>query len=181
MTSAVLLHTTLDDNLRQMGQSRELTNKIQKLRKETGISIDDQIEVFYSVKNPEGQIAGIINNHSDKIRSSIKMPFLSSDHMQKGQVVIGETSYEQDNEELPIFICKQTVHVHDDEVRKSFPANGNELNLESLRALLGSYDITALRSLVEANNGVFRVTLDNQELELKHKQHFFLGARERTN
>jgi len=41
MTSSVLLKTTLDDNLLQMGQAREITNRIQKLRKAVGISIDD--------------------------------------------------------------------------------------------------------------------------------------------
>ena len=41
MTSSVLLRTTLDDNLLQMGQAREITNRIQKLRKAVGISIDD--------------------------------------------------------------------------------------------------------------------------------------------
>ena len=106
MTSAVLLQTTLDDNLKQMGQSRELTNKIQKLRKEIGVSIHDLIEVFYTVKNPEGKIADILKNHSDKIQSQIKMPFLSSEQMKEGQVVIGETSYEQEGEELAIIICK---------------------------------------------------------------------------
>ena len=48
MTSSVLLRTALDDELKLQGQSRELTNRIQKLRKSSGISIDDQIEVFYS-------------------------------------------------------------------------------------------------------------------------------------
>jgi isoleucyl-tRNA synthetase len=41
MLSSVLLKTTMDDNLKQMGQSREITNRIQKLRKSVGISIDD--------------------------------------------------------------------------------------------------------------------------------------------
>jgi len=41
MTSSVLLRTALDDNLLQMGQAREITNRIQKLRKAVGISIDD--------------------------------------------------------------------------------------------------------------------------------------------
>lgn len=39
--ACVLLRTVLDDNLRQMGQSREVTNRIQKLRKSAGISIED--------------------------------------------------------------------------------------------------------------------------------------------
>ena len=39
--SAVLLDTRMNDNLIRMGHSREMTNRIQKLRKSLGISIDD--------------------------------------------------------------------------------------------------------------------------------------------
>jgi hypothetical protein len=41
MTTAVLLRTVMDEKLKNMGLSREITNKIQKLRKSSGISIDD--------------------------------------------------------------------------------------------------------------------------------------------
>lgn len=43
----VLLMTTMDDSLVRMGYYREMTNRVQMLRKSTGIAIDDQIEVFY--------------------------------------------------------------------------------------------------------------------------------------
>jgi len=42
-----MLHTTLDDELLETGYSREIVNRIQKLRKTSGISIEDRIEVFY--------------------------------------------------------------------------------------------------------------------------------------
>ena len=76
--ASVLLRTILDDNLRLMGQSREITNRIQKLRKSTGISIDDQIEVFYQLNNPGDRTSfsnEVIELHSDKIAKNIKMPF----------------------------------------------------------------------------------------------------------
>ena len=41
VTSSALLRTALDDNLKRLGQAREMTNRIQKLRKSSGISIDD--------------------------------------------------------------------------------------------------------------------------------------------
>lgn len=47
MTTSVMLKTTLDAELQKMGLAREITNKIQKLRKSSGISIDDQIEIFF--------------------------------------------------------------------------------------------------------------------------------------
>jgi isoleucyl-tRNA synthetase len=94
--TCVLLKTSMDDNLKQMGMSREITNRIQKLRKSTGISIDDQIEVFYT--DSDGTIALVLKEHSDKIRDLIKMPFLRAQHKQQNQVVIGTTSFENQNE-----------------------------------------------------------------------------------
>lgn len=47
-TSSVLLKISLDDNLKRLGKAREIINRIQKLRKSSGISFDDKIEVFYS-------------------------------------------------------------------------------------------------------------------------------------
>lgn len=94
----------MDDNLKQMGMSREITNRIQKLRKSTGVSIDDQIEVFYT--DSEGQLAQVLTNHSSKIRDLIKMPFMKTDQMQKNQVVIGTTSFENGEEQVELTICK---------------------------------------------------------------------------
>jgi len=44
MTSSVLLNIEQDENLKQLGTSREITNRIQKLRKSSGVQIDDQID-----------------------------------------------------------------------------------------------------------------------------------------
>jgi len=110
MTSSVLLRTALDDNLKLMGQSREVTNKIQKLRKSAGISIDDQIEVFYSTPEKKDSVLNqILSEHSDKIRKAIKMPFGPVGQKQPNAVLIGETTYENaDNEAefITLYICK---------------------------------------------------------------------------
>jgi len=69
-----MLVTAMDDNLKQLGMSREITNRIQKLRKSTGISIDDQIEVFYSESN--GIVGEVLKNHGTRVGDLIKMPFM---------------------------------------------------------------------------------------------------------
>ena len=107
-----MLRTVIDDNLRLMGQSREITNRIQKLRKSSGVSIEDQIEIFHSA--PQGEILGsALDKFSDKIRGLVKMPFLPEGNMQPGQVVIGKTVYEFEKDEVTLYVCKQTVHVNE--------------------------------------------------------------------
>lgn len=75
MTSAVVLDTKMTESLKQMGASREIVNKIQKLRKAVNISIDDEIEVFYSSASA-GSLGDVLTAHKEKIATSIKRSFL---------------------------------------------------------------------------------------------------------
>lgn len=65
LTSCVLLETKMDENLINMGHAREVTNRIQKMRKSVGISIDDQIEVFYKTVSAGSQLTKVIQDHGD--------------------------------------------------------------------------------------------------------------------
>lgn len=48
--------------------AREVTNRIQRLRKSSGISIDDQIEVYFKIESEEaGALPTVLDLHSDKI------------------------------------------------------------------------------------------------------------------
>lgn len=77
--SSVLLVTTLDDKLIRMGHTREITNRIQKLRKSLGISIDDQIEVFYRSTKSGALLASVASEGSEQVRKIIKMPYVPAD------------------------------------------------------------------------------------------------------
>lgn len=169
MQTCVMLHTAIDENLKQMGMSREITNRIQKLRKSSGISIDDQIEVFYTVPE-KGTLTDVVNNHADKIRDLIKMPFLQLSLMQPNQPVIGTTSFENEGETISITICKQSVHLGQ---------SVDGVNPESLLTLLNNLDQAELKSQIAAAEGVFKANVDGNEVELKHGTHFYLNGRER--
>lgn len=173
MLSSVLLKTTMDDTLKQMGVSREITNRIQKLRKSVGISIDDQIEVFHS--EPQGTLKDILGNHSDKIKKAIKMPFLPQTFKQPGAVVIGQVEFEleEKNETITLFICKPCVQLDEAAVSKAHP----EVNLTSLRSYLNSFSHSALAK--EMNGGSLKLRLDGKDVELKHKTHLYLNAKDR--
>lgn len=63
----------------QIGQARELTSNIQKLRKVSGISIEDEIEIFYEFEeqsSEETKMGRVVIGHSDKVAAQTKMPFL---------------------------------------------------------------------------------------------------------
>lgn len=64
-----------DEECINVGLVRDTTGNVQKLRKSTGISIDDQIEIFYEFTG-EGVMEKIINTYVDRISSQTKMPVL---------------------------------------------------------------------------------------------------------
>lgn len=49
MLSSVMIDTEQNEDLINQGLAREVVNRIQRLRKTSGISIEDQIEIFYEL------------------------------------------------------------------------------------------------------------------------------------
>lgn len=62
LVASVMLNTVLDDELLQTGYSREIVNRIQKLRKTSGISIEDRIEIFYESSANDAPLDKVIKN-----------------------------------------------------------------------------------------------------------------------
>jgi isoleucyl-tRNA synthetase len=75
--ASVLLNVETNEELRQMGMAREVVNRIQRLRKTSGISIDDQIEIYY--KSDSELLNSVLASYTDKVMQSTRMPFLNHD------------------------------------------------------------------------------------------------------
>jgi len=108
------------------------------------------------------------------------MPFLSAEEFrQPGQTLIAETSYDNSfntAETLNIYICKPAPQLIEAEIKSSYA----DVNINSLRAYLNSFDQSALTSLVNSNDGLVKINLDGVDIELKRGQHFFLNAKDRS-
>ena len=93
----VMLSIAMTPELKGLGQSREITNRIQRLRKTSGISIEDQIEIFYEYAgdaSPESDLGLVLSKHADKVAAQTKMPFGEiTECTNPHQRLIGETQY----------------------------------------------------------------------------------------
>jgi len=72
-----MLYTVKDEELMRKGLSREVTNRIQRLRKESGISIEDQIEIFYEFVNEASdtsEIGTVVTEYQSAIEATTRMP-----------------------------------------------------------------------------------------------------------
>jgi isoleucyl-tRNA synthetase len=90
MKSSVMLDIVQTDQLKAIGIAREITNRIQRLRKTSGISIDDQIEIFYTLKGEKaGGISEVLAKYADKVMAQTRMPFMNTKELQGTPVMIG--------------------------------------------------------------------------------------------
>lgn len=62
-SATVMLNTKITPELKRQGLSREITNRIQRLRKNSGISIEDQIDIFYDVVGQGNEIRMVLDQH----------------------------------------------------------------------------------------------------------------------
>lgn len=162
-----------------MGLSREVTNRIQRLRKTSGISIDDQIEIYYQFEDAAKTVAQAVVKYADRVFQQTRMPFISIDELQPNQVKIGETEFvnpddEKDTVKLYIYLAapKFTAKLVED-----FSQHGPTF-VNDLKSYVLQHERKVLADLVKANGGI-TVVLNGIKVVLQHKIHFYLDARDK--
>lgn len=119
--SAVMIKTVIDDELREVGTSREIVNRVQKLRKAEGVQIDDEIEVYFEHESGAKIMQSVVSNHGDKIQKAIRKPFLPVTMKPENIQIIGTTEYEFLPEGAPkgtlpevltLYVCNSAPHVN---------------------------------------------------------------------
>jgi len=122
---SAMLDCVQTESLMQHGLSREITNRIQRLRKTSGISIEDQIEIFYKYDgsaSEQSELGHVIKNYSDKIQQATKMPFHHLGMRTENQVLIGETEFaipEKEDEKVKLFVYLAAPKFNDDALQVS--------------------------------------------------------------
>lgn len=73
----VLLNISLSQDMIDEGVSREVVNRVQKLKKKAKLVVTDEVTVFY--QTPKGYLDDVITSHFEKIQSAIRATFVKSD------------------------------------------------------------------------------------------------------
>jgi isoleucyl-tRNA synthetase len=185
---SVMLYMVLDDKLKQKGMAREIVNKVQKLRKASGLNIDDQVEVFYSVPKKDGSVLNqVVAENSENIRSSLRTPFLSSEaHLQSQFVKIAETDYvnpENEADVVHLIICTPNVSFDNAKLQAKYGhLNVDKVNfVNDIKSYVTAFSLDSLRKRVEANGGKLSFKLNDTQVELKVKEDFFFSAFEQVS
>lgn len=122
----VMLDVKITPELKAKGLSREITNRIQRLRKNSGISIEDEIEIFYDVVGESPQIRLTLDRHLDSIMEATRMPVVQmSERRNLNAPFIGETEFtapDEDAEQVKMFIYMATPDFVESALQVSYPS-----------------------------------------------------------
>ena len=67
---------TIDEELKRGYLAREITNRIQKSRKEAGVLIEDKIAILLTIGEDQTDLLDCVKNYLDQISKNVKKPVL---------------------------------------------------------------------------------------------------------
>lgn len=105
----VLLDTRQDEKLQNVGIAREIINKVQRMRKNAGLKVDDQILIFYRLGEKSENLKRAIENEKKLIDHIIKKPFLEFALKQAHLQEICKSKCEYEEESYEIWLCWANV------------------------------------------------------------------------
>lgn len=195
----VVLNCVPDQAMLDEGTSRNVSNRVQKLRKEAGLEVQDAIEVFYQVLSPaeaqprllaagmhkstdagdEGQEAAtaedaaaldaVVAKMTGMVSKLIGKPFLPLSRKLPEAVVLVQALRDIDGVTIELVIARELAVV-----RKEALANGE--TAAHVQQLLAAYDPVLLKEKLAAEGGKLRFRLNGTEVELEHGTHFALSS-----
>jgi isoleucyl-tRNA synthetase len=84
----VWLNTTLDEALKKEGVVRDIIRAINQLRKESGLTINDRIKLYYQTPT---NFEEVWKNSADQIKAAtLAADLVASDSLAEAEVKIGE-------------------------------------------------------------------------------------------
>ena len=101
----VLLDTRQDEKLQNVGIAREMINKVQRMRKNAGLKVDDQIIIFYRLGEKSENLKRAIENEAKLIDHIVKKPFLEFSMKQAHLQEICKSKCEYEEESYEIWLC----------------------------------------------------------------------------
>ncbi len=90
-----LLDVVVDDNLRLEGLAREVINRIQRLRKKSGLQVTDEVEYYIKLtEDPENELTSVVQTQQEFLFKNLKQNINLVTEPVAGKTVVGEEEQE---------------------------------------------------------------------------------------
>jgi isoleucyl-tRNA synthetase len=102
----ILLDCTPDQSMLDEGVSREVINRVQKLRKKANLMPSDDVTVYFELSPPKHDLARIISEFRETIEVTTKSPIRDASQKANGMAQIAQDSYDLKGAKLKLTIVK---------------------------------------------------------------------------
>lgn len=105
----VVVDCKMNEELLQVGTAREFANHVQKLRKASGLQVEDDIVLYYS---QPGQYYGkLLADQENLIRGILKIPILHLSEKSEDQVFIAKQEIDHEEEKIEFSLYWKTAPI----------------------------------------------------------------------
>lgn len=177
--SIVILDFTWDEELAKMALSREISRRVQQLRKDSKFLQDDPVDQWVEPvksKQQSGRLRATLNDQKDYIEKQLGRPLWLTSQMQGHEMVIvrEEFEIEEDDDKVAIVMTLRAPFFNPEAMRKL--TGGDETAEQVCRQWLHTFDLRQLAQVCK--DGSVTVTCDGKSYTMKYKEHFVIGPAE---
>lgn len=174
----VILDFTEDEDLKLMAVSRDIANKVQRMRKDTKLQQDDPVDMWAEVlpsKKSGGSLKKAMDTKRDYLQKLLRRDLWDASLLQGHEVVINKEVFEVAGDELAVTITVRGAFYN----LKALKDLTKDATAEAVcRQYLTTYTLEKLTNI--AKEGSVKVTTGGKNFTLKHKEHFSIGPAEAT-
>ena len=184
----VIINTEEDAELMAESMAREITRRVQQLRKQAGLVPTDDVEFFFIAGAPAkgakpSALVPAITSQSKFIRETLgreiypasEMPAHAMELVRGDLVLEGEAT-------LTLVVTRMFVSFRADEIAKMAGAAGvTAASLQVAQQFLTQRDWASFRAAVQAGQASVTLSVDGVKVMLTHGKHFFFSVKEATD
>ncbi|KAL5726224.1 isoleucine--tRNA ligase [Ranunculus cassubicifolius] len=177
----VVLDLGVDESLVEAGMAREIVNRVQKLRKKSGLEPTDLVEVYFESLDEDKSLLQVLKSQETDIMKALGTCLLPYDAAPPHAVVFSEESFHGiAGRSFAIRLARPALVF--DLGAISELCLGNEGYAEDLQTWLLSRDHSNLKAEVQLGNGQIKVDCikDRPAVDVVLGKHFFLSVGDST-
>jgi isoleucyl-tRNA synthetase len=149
----------LDDSLREEGLVREVVSRVQRMRKQAGLSVQDEIEVF--VGGGDALLASL-GRHTAMVTSTLRIAPLPLQRLQgagpaDSVILRSEEAVAGVADKVEIVITRARYHVHRARCAELLAKAGGGASVEALEAAFGRLETGEVKERLGRDGGVVAV------------------------
>mmetsp|Transcript_1266 Transcript_1266/g.1564 ORF Transcript_1266/g.1564 Transcript_1266/m.1564 type:complete len:570 (+) Transcript_1266:124-1833(+) len=174
--STVILDFTPDPDLQLMAVSREISNRVNRMRKDANLQPDDPVDMWAETVKPkkDSRLKETLSKKVDYIDKLLRRSLFKGELRQGHEVIVKQEDFEIDGETLRVYITARCAFFNLKELSKLVGADKAEE--EVVKQYVSAINMESLLEMA-ANSGV-QVKTAKSSYKLQHQVHFTIGAGE---